>query len=160
MLFRSLLKLRTGLDITHVPYKTTPAAVQDLVAGRVQTMFYPPTGQLMGLIKEGKLRAIATPTEKRFARLPEVPTFQELGVKDFEVPGWTGIGAPPGTPREILARWQAETAKAMNTPEMVRIIDQLAAVTVVSTPEQMARKIADEIALWGQVAKSVGIKPE
>ena len=155
-----LLKLRSGLDIVHVPYKTTPGAVQDLIAGRVQAMFYPPTGQLMGQIKEGKLRAIATPTEKRFPRLPEVPTFLELGVKDFEVPGWTGIGAPPGTPREIITRWQAEVAKAMNAPEMAKIVEQLAMVPVASTPEQMARKISDELALWGQVAKSVGIKPE
>lgn len=155
-----LLKLRNGLDATHVPYKTTPGALQDMFAERVQLIFYPPSSQLMAQIKAGKIRPIATPTEKRWARLPDVPTFAELGITNYEWPGWTGIGAPAGTPREIITRWHAEIVKAMNTPEIEKIIDQMAAVPAAGTPEQMAQTIAREIALWGPVTKTLGIKPE
>lgn len=155
-----LLKLRTGLDITHVPYKTITGAVQDLFAGRVQAMFFTPSSQLVGQVKEGKIRAIATVSEKRFPRLPDTPTFRELGVSDFDVPSWIGIGAPAGTPREIITRWHAEVVKAMNTPEMARIVEQLAIVPVAGTPEHMAETITREFTLWGPVAASVGIKPE
>lgn len=155
-----LLKLRTGLDIFHVPYKTIPGALQDLIAGRVQAMFFNPSSQLMAQVKEGKVRAIGTSTEKRLPRLPDTPTFRELGVSNFDVPAWVGIGAPAGTPREIITRWHAEVVKAMNTPEMARIVEQLAMVSVAGTPEHMAETISREITLWGSVATSVGIKPE
>jgi tripartite-type tricarboxylate transporter receptor subunit TctC len=155
-----LLKLRNGLDATHVPYKTTPGALQDMFAERVQLIFYPPSSQLMAQIKAGKIRAIATPTEKRFPRLPDVPTFNELGITNYEWPGWTGVGAPAGTPREIITRWHSELVKGMNTPEVERITEQMAAVPAATTPEQMAQTIAREIALWGPVTKTLGIKPE
>ena len=89
-----------------------------------------------------------------------MPTFAELGITNYEWPGWTGIGAPAGTPREIITRWHAEAVKAMNTPEIEKIIDQMSSVPAASTPEQMAQTIAREIALWGPVTKTLGIKPE
>ncbi len=155
-----LLKLRTGLDVFHVPYKTIPGALQDLIAGRVQLMLFNPSNQLMAQVREGKVRALATTTEKRLPRLPDTPTFRELGVSNFEVPAWVGIGAPAGTPRELISRWNTEVTKAMNTPEMARIVEQLAMVSVAGTPEHMAETISREIKLWGTVATSIGIKPE
>lgn len=155
-----LLKLRSGLDIFHVPYKTVPGALQDLVAGRIQAMLFNPSDQLMAQVREGKILALASATEKRIPRLQNTPTFGELGIGNFEVPAWIGMAAPVGTSRAIVERWHREVTKAMNSPEMARVVDQLAMVSAASTPEYMADTIDREIKIWSSVARSVGIRPE
>ena len=155
-----LLAERTGAVMTHVPYKGTAPALQDLVADRIQLMFYPPTGPVLNQMRDGRLRAIATASDKRFPTLPEVPTFDEAGVRDFDVAGWASLVAPGGTPKDIVMRLNLELGKAVSAPETGKIYDSMGFVQVTSSPEQLAQKIARETKMWGSVIKRLGIKPE
>lgn len=155
-----LLGERTGAVMTHVPYKGTAPALQDLVADRIQVMFYPPTGPVLNQMRDGKLRALATASDKRFPTLPDVPTFDEAGVRDFDVAGWASLVAPGGTSKDIVARLNQELGKAVSAPETAKIYDSMGFVQVTSSPEQLAQKIARETRMWGGVIKRLGIKPE
>jgi len=155
-----LLSQRAGISMVHVPYKGTSPAIQDLLAGRIQLMFYPPTGPMISHIKDGRLRAIATASEKRLAALPDVPTFEEAGVREFDVAGWAALSAPAGTPREIVSRLNREAVKAVMSPEAVKIYEKMGFVQATSTPEELAGRIDREIAMWGALIRTLGIKAE
>lgn len=155
-----LLAERTGTSMVHVPYKGTAPGLQDLVAGRIQVMFYPPAGPVINQMKDGRLRVLATAAERRFPTLPEVPTFEEAGVRDFDVAGWAALSAPAGTPREIVSRLNQEAVKAVMSPEAAKIYDKMGFVQATSTPDELARRIEREMRMWGGVIKALGIKPE
>jgi tripartite-type tricarboxylate transporter receptor subunit TctC len=112
-----LLEMRSGAKMTHVPYRATPAGIQAVVNGEVQMgMFNMPT--VVGLIKAGKLKAIAVTGEKRSDQLPELPTMIEQGFKDFVVDTWLGFGAPAGLPEPLVTKLNAEFNRITNLPEM------------------------------------------
>ena len=117
------LKLDAGIDMVHVPYKGSGAAHADLMGGQIQVMF----DNIVALLphfKSGKLHALAVSSAKRHPLLPEVPSLSEAGVKDFEAVAWFGYAAPPGTPRDIVARLNAEILRALALPEIrQRLID-------------------------------------
>jgi tripartite-type tricarboxylate transporter receptor subunit TctC len=153
-----LFKQRTGTELVHVPFKGTGPALQELFVGRIEVMFYPPSKQLLSQVAAGKLRILGI--ETKIAGLEKVPTFTEAGLKDFEIPGWVGVVLPAATPREVVMRFNAELRKAIATPQIAKAMTDLSMVDISGTPEQMAKKILDDQALWGPVIKSVGIKPE
>jgi len=155
-----LLAERTGAAMTHVPYKGTAPALQDLIADRIQVMFYPPTPPMVAQIKEGRLRALATAADKRLPGLPDVPTFQEAGVPDFDVAGWASLVAPAGTPREVVHRLNQELTRAVLLPETAKVYEKMGFLQATSTPEELARKIDRETRMWAGVIKRLGIKPE
>ena len=111
-------------------------------------------------MKDGRLRVLATAAERRFPTLPEVPTFEEAGVRDFDVAGWAALSAPAGTPREIVSRLNQEAVKAVMSPEAAKIYEKMGFVQATSTPDELTRRIEREIRMWGSVIKALGIKPE
>src|SRR4029077_2660662 len=114
-----MLVTMADVKINLVPYRGTAPAVTDAIAGHVQLAIADPPPS-MAAIADGKLKAIAVTSKQRFPVFPDVPTFQELGLKDFELTGWFGIVAPGGTPREIVTRLSAAMVAALKDPEVAR----------------------------------------
>ena len=150
------LKLEAGIDMVHVPYKGSGPAHIDLMGGQIQIMFDNIVA-LMPNVKAGKLRAIAVSSAKRDPALPDVPTIQEAGLRDFETVAWFGIVAPAGTPREVLARLNAEVAKAIALPDVrQRLIDSGSQI-IGNSPEAADKFLRDELEKWGKVVKAAKI---
>ena len=153
------LKLDAGIDMVHVPYKGSGAAHADLMGGQIQVMF----DNIVALLphfKSGKLRALAVSSAKRHPLLPEVPSLSEAGVKDFEAVAWFGYAAPPGTPRDIVARLNAEILRALALPEICqRLID--GGSEVIGNSQDAADKfLQSEISRWGAVVKAANIRAD
>ena len=152
-------KLQTGTDIVHVPYKGTGPAVIDLVAGQVSmTMTGAPA--VMPQVQAGKLRALGVSSTKRLAAFPQLPTIAEAGVKGFDATQWYGVVAPAGTPASIVNKLNGEIRTIIQSPEMEERLRTEGAIATVSTPEEFGRLIASEIARWGTVIKTAGMKPD
>jgi len=152
-----LLKSMAGIDITHVPYKGSPPALVDVIAGRVPLMSstMPPA---LPQIKSGKVRAIAVTSAKRSPALPDVPTVAESGLSGYEAIAWQGLVAPAGTPKPVISRLNAEFVNALKQPEIVAKLNEQGFETVASTPEWFAQYTRTEIAKWSKVIKGAGIK--
>ena len=152
-----MFKQMLGLDITHIPYKGSGPAVSDLMGGQVQMMF-DNIPSAISHIRSGKLRALAATGAKRAAALPDLPTMAEAGVPGYESGAWFGLAVPAGTPKEIIARLNAEGQKATKSPEFIKRMSDLGYEIVGGTPEQMAEMIKDEIQRWGPIVKASGAK--
>jgi tripartite-type tricarboxylate transporter receptor subunit TctC len=154
-----LLKLRTQLDMAHVPYNGGGPAIQAVLANQVPIGFsaLPPA---VPLVKSGKMRALAVTSSVRAPSLPEVPTLAESGVPDFEGDTMQLMLAPAGTPPAIVARLQAEVARAFASPDIHDKLVAMGFVIIASTPEQTAQKIRTEIDKWARVIRAGNIKPD
>ena len=152
-----LFKVMAGVQMTHVPYKGSSPALQDLLGGQVQLMFdnLPPS---LPHIKAGKLRALGVTSATRAPALPDVPTIAESGLPGFEASSWFGVLAPAGTPPAIIAKLNAEIAKWLDTPEAKEKMLTLGANAAGGTPEDFAKHIAAETAKWAKVVKESGAK--
>ena len=152
-----LFKVMTGVQMTHVPYKGSAPALQDLIGGQVQLMFdnLPPS---LPQIKSGKLRALAVTSATRSSALPDIPTVAESGLPGFEASSWFGILAPAGTPPAIIAKLNAEIAKWLTSPEAKEKMLALGANIGGGSPEDFAKHIAVETAKWQKVVKASGAK--
>jgi len=153
------LKLVTGIDIQHVPYKGTGPNLIDLVAGRTQATSAG-TPPLMPHVKSGKLRVIAVGTPKRLPSMPDVPTVAEQGYPGFETSQWYGLNAPAKTPPAIIQRLADEAAKAAKTPALMQRFAAEDAEPVGSTPQDYAAYIAREQARWKDVIERAGVKAD
>jgi tripartite-type tricarboxylate transporter receptor subunit TctC len=152
-----LFSQRTGVKLVHVPYKGAGPAAQDVVAGQIDGNFTnPPT--MMSHIQAGTVRALAVAGPKRLAALPEVPTFDESGVKGFEVSSWFGLLAPAGTPAAAVKQLNQAVVKALASPEQQQRFSKLGAQLASSQPEEFAAFIAAERKKWGAVVTSAGIE--
>jgi tripartite-type tricarboxylate transporter receptor subunit TctC len=153
------LKMVTGTDIQHVPYKGTGPMLQDLLGGRIEaTNAGAPA--LLPNVRSGKLRAIAVGAPKRIPALPDVPTVAEMGYPDFETSQWYGVIVPAGTPREIVMRLNAEINKALQSSQVTQRYASDNAVAEIGTPEQFGSFIAREQAKWRDVVRRADIKIE
>jgi tripartite-type tricarboxylate transporter receptor subunit TctC len=152
------LKLATGMFITHIPYRGTGPALNDVLAGRIQ-LLSAGTPALLPHIKSGNLRCIATGTTERIPVLPDVPTVMESGYKDFETVQWYGIHARAGTPPEIINRLQQECAKAVKSPEVVAQNAAESAIAGGGTPAEYGAYVAREQARWKEVVIKAQIRP-
>jgi tripartite-type tricarboxylate transporter receptor subunit TctC len=153
------LKLVTGIDLQHVPYKGTGPNLIDLVAGRTQATSAG-TPPLMPHVKSGKLRVIAVGTPKRLPSMPDVPTVAEQGYPGFETSQWYGLNAPGKTPPAIIQRLADEAAKAAKTPALIQRFAAEDAEPVGSTPQEYAAYIAREQARWKDVIERAGVKAD
>ena len=147
----------TQTDMIHIPYKGSGPALVDLLAGQVQMMFDNIPSSLPH-IKSGKLHAIATTGAKRDPALPELPTIAEAGVPGYESGVWFGLMVPAGTPKDIVARLNAEAVKGAKSPEFVKRMTDLGYNIIPGSPEQMGGMIKDEIARWTPIVKASGAK--
>jgi len=153
------LKLVSGIELQHVPYKGTGPNLIDLVAGRTQATSAG-TPPLMPHVKSGKLRVIAVGTPQRLASLPEVGTVAEQGYPGFETSQWYGLNAPAKTPPAIVKRLADEAAKAAKSPGVLQRYAADDAESVGSTPQEYADFIAKEQARWKDVIQKAGVKAD
>ena len=154
-----LYKSMTGMQVTHVPYRGAGPALQDLLAAQVDFMF-DGLGSSMQHIRAGKLVPLAVTSAKRSFALPDLPTLDEAGVRGYDAQSWYAMWAPAGTPREIIARMQQETAKALAGDELKGIWRLLGAEAGGHSPEHMAKFVDDEIRKWAKVVQDSGAKPD
>jgi tripartite-type tricarboxylate transporter receptor subunit TctC len=155
-----LLALMTGTQLTHVPYKGSAAALTDLLGGQL-TFTFDTIITTVPLVKTGKVRAYAVTGPRRAAARPDVPTVSELGLKGFEVTQWQGLFAPAGTDRSIIAKLHQEVVKALKTQEVIdRLVTQGGNEIVGNTPEQFARVIEADLAMYAKLIRDAGIKAE
>jgi tripartite-type tricarboxylate transporter receptor subunit TctC len=153
------LKLVSGIELQHVPYKGTGPNLVDLVAGRTQATSAG-TPPLMPHVKAGKLRVIAVGTAQRLATLPDTPTVAEQGYPGFETSQWYGLNAPAKTPPAIVKRLADEAAKAVRSPAVLERFSVDNAEPVGSTPQQYADYIATEQVRWKEVIHKANIKAD
>ena len=154
-----LFKQRTGIDLVHVPYKGAGPAITDVVGGQVPVMFVDlAAGGPM--IKGGKLRVLGVASPRRIAALPDVPTLAEQGVANFEAWAWQGLVVPAGTPKEAIARLNADYAKTVATPEVRQKLVEAGVEPITSTPEELTAYVRSETAKWAQVVRTANIKVE
>ena len=154
-----LLKLKTGIDMVHVPYKGGGPAVTDTIGGQVQLAFVSMPAALQH-VKSGRLRAIAVTSAKRSASAPDVPTIAESGVPDYVVESWYGALAPAKTSPAIVARLNAAFVKVLDNAQVKERLFAQGAEAAPSTPAEFDRVIKDELAKWEVVIKTAKIKPE
>ena len=152
-----LFQKAAGVKTQHVPYKGAAQALTDVISGTVD-LYMSSVPTLIGQIKQGKLRPLAVTSAKRVDDLPNVPTINESGFKGFEAVTWFGVLAPAGTPKEVIAKLNAEFNKALQSPELRKKLGDEGADPAGGTPEQFAALIKDEIPRWGKLVKESGAK--
>lgn len=158
-LLGELFKSKVGVEMVHVPYKSSGEALQELLAGRLQFAFTTPT-ELLPLLAGNGVRPIAVAGPQRLAAVPNVPTLKELGVDGFEAPTWFGIVAPAGTPAAIVNFMSAQTKLAMLRPAVKLRLEQVGVTPQDMTPTQFGEFIAQESVRWRQIVKQSGAKLE
>ena len=154
-----LFRLRAGINMIHVPYKSVGPAMSDVVAGQIQSTISTPAVSLP-LVKAGRLKILAAAVPKRSKSLPDVPTFAEGGVPDVNVSNWYSIISVGGTPKPVIKRLNDEIQKALASPEMAERLAVSGLEAGGNTPEQFRKKIEDELTRWARVIKDAEIKQE
>ena len=152
-----LFQKKTGVKLTHVPYRGDAPAIQDLLGGQVD-MYLVNTAASLPYIRAGKLLPIAVSMAKRIDVLPNVPTFIEQGVPDFESYAWQGLAAPAGTPPAVIQRLNAELTKALASDEVKTKFQDMGIVPFPMTAEAFTRHVNEQSAQWGSVIQAAGIK--
>ena len=154
-----LFRYITKVDITHVPYKGTGAAVADLAGGQVQLVFTT-LPSVIGLVRGGRLKPIAVATTQRVPTLPEVPTFVEMGVPEYLMDYWYGLFAPSALPRDIQVRLQGALREVMRMPDMIASFDKAGLLPMPGTQDEFTAFVKKDMERWATVVKAAGIKVE
>jgi tripartite-type tricarboxylate transporter receptor subunit TctC len=145
-----------GVQLLHVPYKGSGPLTTDLLGGQI-TMSFDTVTPVLQHIKSGKLTALAVTTAKRSSVLPDVPTLAESGLKGFDIGTWFGVLAPAATPKEIVARLNAEMVKIIHSPEFRKRMNEIGAEPVGNSSEQMARQIKDETEKFARLVRDAKV---
>ena len=153
------LKSFGNLDMVHVPYKGDPLAIPDLLNGRVHLMFGS-GAVVVPLVKEGKLRALATLLPTRSPLLPDVPTIAEAGMPQLSVSIWGGLFGPAKMPKDIVDRISREVGVILNRPAVREQFEKLGVEPSSSTPEEFDRYLKSQLVDWGRIAREAGMQPE
>ena len=156
-LTEELFQKAAGIKTQHVPYKGANQALTDVISGNVE-LYMSSVPTLLGHIKQGKLRALAVTSAKRVDDLPNVPTINESGYKGFDAVTWFGLLAPAATPKDVIAKLNAEFNKALKLPELSKRLGDEGADTAGGTPEEFASLIKGDIPRWGEIVKESGAK--
>lgn len=150
---------KVGIKIQHVPYKGAGPALNDLIGGHVQ-MFFSTPSSMVGHVRNGKVRAIGITSEQRLPALPNVPTFAEGGVTDFDVKSLRGVLAPKGTPKAVMQRWSAELQRVLALPDVKEKMATHGMGPFFMTPEAFQKRMREEYGRYAQVVKTLDIKGE
>jgi tripartite-type tricarboxylate transporter receptor subunit TctC len=153
------LKHWAEIDMLHVPYKSVPPALNDVLAGRVSMMFADLTTALPH-VKAGTLRALAVTRLKRSALIPELPTLDEAGVKGFDMDSWAAVFAPAGTPADVITLLNAEMRKIIDSPELKSSLGKAGFEAFSSSPKELEDFVKVQLGKWGKMIKDAGIQPE
>ena len=153
------LKAQAGIDVVHVPFKGIPEALAEAVAGRVQ-FFMAPFATAIGLVKDGRAKAIAVTSPKRVGETPNIPTVAESGVPGYKYAIWSGLLAPAKTPRALVEQLNAEVVRILRLPETAQRLAPLGTEAAPGTPEEFDRLIAEEVAGFTRLARAANIKVE
>ena len=156
-LTEEMFQKAAGIKTQHVPYKGANQALTDVISGNVE-LYMSSVPTLLGHIKQGKLRALAVTSAKRVDDLPNVPTINESGYKGFDAVTWFGLLAPAATPKDVIAKLNAEFNKALKLPELGKRLGDEGADIAGGTPEEFAALIKGDIPRWGKVVKESGAK--
>ena len=154
-----LLNQRTGSKLVHIPYKGGGQAMADALGGQIPLVYTAVAGAI-GHVKAGRLTAVAVSSQKRVPSLPDVPTFIEAGVPDFESSSWVGILAPAKTPRPVIDRLNRELTAVLTSPDVVAKLETLGITATPGTPEQFGEQMRRDLESYGKVVKAAGIKAE
>ena len=154
-----LFQKAAGVRFQHIPYKGANQALNDVIGGQVD-MYISSVTSVLQQIRNGKLRPLAVTSAKRVDDLPQTPTIAEAGYKGFDATTWFGLLAPAGTPKDVVARLNAEFNKALQQPDLRKRLAEEGAEASGGTAEQFAALMRDEIPRWGKVVKDAGIKPD
>jgi tripartite-type tricarboxylate transporter receptor subunit TctC len=152
-------KSQAGIDTTHIPFKGSPEAVNEVLAGRVE-YYFSPIAPVLPQIREGRLLALAVGSPKRSSALPDIPTTAEAGVPNSEFNFWIGMMAPAKTPREIVAKLHAEVQKALASEDVKERFAKLGAEVWTLPPEQFDQYIKEEVNVNSKLVKDAGIAPQ
>ena len=159
MLTMELLKMLTGTDLVHVPYKGDAPAITDLMGGQID-VYATNILALDALHRAGKVRGLAVTSRKRVASLPDVPTMDEAGIPGYELETWFGYFAPAQTPRPIIDQLNAALARAVAQPEVQKQMTETGSVPLTMSPEDFRRRIQADLEKFARVVKNAGIKIE
>jgi len=154
-----MLKQLSGVDILHVPYKSNPLAITDLLGGQIDLMITD-TSTGMPQVKSGKLRALGYSTQKRSTQLPDVPTIAEAGVKGYDMGYWFAAYVPAGTPPAVVTRLHELLAGGVKSAAAKAFFETAGSEMWTTTPDELAKFQAAETQKWGKVIKAAGIEPE
>lgn len=154
-----LFKILTGTKIQHIPYKGGGQSITDMIAGQVDMTFAVPTN-VIGHVKNGRLKGIAVSGKKRLSALPQVPTFAEAGMPGFDISSWYGLLAPAGTAKEIIDKLSAEIARMLALPDFKEKLDSQGFAPFVSSADQFAALMTADYAKYANVIKTANIKLE
>lgn len=148
-----------GLNLLHVPYKSSPPALTDVIAGRVSMMF---VDVLTGLphVKGGALKALAVTTKNRSALVPELPSMDEAGVKGFDITSWQGYFGPANMPKDVVTRLNAEIRKIVETPSVKKDLAERGMEAFSGTPEDFDKFVKDQLVVWEKLIKNAGIEAQ
>jgi len=154
-----MFKHSAGIDIVHVPHKGIPEALTDMMAGRIQ-IFMAPFGSTAGLIRDGKLRALAVSTPQRTRMNPEIPTIAEAALPGFRYDSWAALFAPSKTPRAIINKLNQEVARVLKLADVEQRLLAVGIEPAPGTPAQLDKFVAEQLVLARQLAQKAGIQPE
>jgi tripartite-type tricarboxylate transporter receptor subunit TctC len=151
----ALFVTMAGAPLSHVPYKGSSQAMNDVLGGIVKVSFVGVPNALANL-QAGKIKALAVTTKKRYAELPDVPTLDEAGVKGYDATVWLGLLAPPGTPRDIVDKLNTSITKILSTPDARKLMASAGVDVATSSPEEFATLMQSELERWGKVVRATG----
>jgi tripartite-type tricarboxylate transporter receptor subunit TctC len=148
-----------GVDMLHVPYKSSPPAIEDVIAGRVSMMFADFT-VAMPHVSAKQVRALAVTRIKRSALFPDLPTLDEAGIKGFNLDAWAGLVAPAGTPPDVIAKLNGALRKIIDSPDVQAKFKNVGFEGFSSTPDELGNFIKVQLGEWGKMVKEAGLSPQ
>jgi len=153
------LAKRAGIDILHVPYRSTPPAITDIIGSRISMMFVDITAAL-SQINAGALKALAVTTAERSKLLPNLPSMQEAGVPEFDITSWNGVFAPARTPADVVARLNKELSAIATDPALVKRFAEIGFDAFPQTPDELGAFVRAQLANWSRMIREAGIEPQ
>jgi len=159
MLMEMFKWMAGGINLVHVPYKGASPAMIDQISGQIDVAFSTAIAALP-FVQQGKVRAIAVSTKDRFAPLPDLPTVEQGGIKGYDGSSWQGVVMPANTPRDMVAKANAELVKMLKSPDMREKILLQGGIAIGNSPDEFAAYMKSEIDKWAKVAKAANVRVE